>query len=143
MTGRFTVPTRVRSSNISQVVEELKALHDALCKVDQSQFEMLQEELAPVAERLVHSELLNSADKTIKLLVSCCIANILRLFAPDAPYSAEKLTVLISIGFDCIASFHPDCATAKAAGGREECISKLRILSGGELGDGKVHCSST
>ncbi|PJF16959.1 pds5 sister chromatid condensation and cohesion [Paramicrosporidium saccamoebae] len=71
MTARFTVPTRVRSSNISQVVEELKTLHDSLCKVDQSQFEMLQDELVPVAERLVHSELLNSADKTIKLLVSC------------------------------------------------------------------------
>lgn len=30
-------------------------------------------------------------DKTVRLLVACCLANVLRLYAPDPPYDAEDL----------------------------------------------------
>lgn len=90
---KFKVPSSVRSNNISSIVEELKTLHDSLSKVEQDEFESIRGELDPVAIRLVSSELVNNADKTVKLLNSCCIANILRLYAPDAPYSPEQLSV--------------------------------------------------
>lgn len=87
------LPTRVRNANISKVVEQLKDLHESLCTVEQDEFPQMQEELLPVAKRLVDSELINSSDKAIRLLVACCLANILCLFAPEAPYTAVELKV--------------------------------------------------
>ena len=87
------LPTHVRSANISKVVEQLKELHEALCRIEQDELPQMQDELGPVARRLVDSELINSTDKTIRLLVSCCLANILRLFAPEAPYTGTELGV--------------------------------------------------
>lgn len=91
--GRFKLPAKVRTNNISKVVEELKELHDSLCKIEQDEFESLRMDLDPVARRLVESELVHNGDKVVRLLVSCCLANILRLYAPDAPYSPDQLKV--------------------------------------------------
>lgn len=93
--GRFRLPAKVRTSNISKVVEELKELHDSLCKIEQDEFESLRVDLDPVARRLVESELINNGDKSVRLLVSCCLSNILRLYAPDAPYPPDQLKVTL------------------------------------------------
>lgn len=93
MASRFKVPTQVRNSNITSVVNDLKYLHESLSQLEQEQFSPFQEELAPVASRLVHPELLANTDRAVKLLVACCLANILRLYAPDAPFTSEQLAV--------------------------------------------------
>jgi sister-chromatid-cohesion protein PDS5 len=36
---------------------------------------------------------MSSKDKAVKALTACCIADILRLFAPDAPYTENELKV--------------------------------------------------
>lgn len=93
--GRFKVPSKVHNSNnnVSSVVEELKKLHEELCNVQQDAFELFREDLKVVAARLVEAELLKNNDRTIKLLNACCLSNVLRLFAPDAPYSPSQLKV--------------------------------------------------
>lgn len=40
----------------------------------------------PLAVHLVRDFFLNHESKDVQLLVACCIADILRVFAPEAPY---------------------------------------------------------
>lgn len=41
---------------------------------------------SPLAVHLVKDFFLNHDSKDVQLLVACCIADILRMFAPEAPY---------------------------------------------------------
>jgi sister-chromatid-cohesion protein PDS5 len=49
--------------------------------------------LDALVSELVHPVLMQSRDKGIKILTACCIANLLRLYAPDAPYTESELAV--------------------------------------------------
>ena len=51
--------------------------------------------LLAVKKVLVSEHLLFHKDKMTKILVACCLADILRLFAPDAPYNENELRVRI------------------------------------------------
>ncbi len=46
-----------------------------------------------VAESLASPNLLAHKDKGVKALTSCCLVDMLRLCAPDAPYTVEQLKV--------------------------------------------------
>ena len=50
-------------------------------------------ELINLADQLASPSLSKHKDRAVRILVACCIANILRLFAPDAPYSNEQFEV--------------------------------------------------
>lgn len=50
-------------------------------------------ELIGLADQLVAPGLIKHKDKAVRILIACCIANILRLFAPDAPYSTDQFEV--------------------------------------------------
>lgn len=91
--SKFRLPKVSKNSNVSDVVQDLKTLHNALSEVQQDDFPMVQSELTPIACHLVKDILLKNEDKTIRLLTACCLSNILRLFAPDAPYDGEQLQV--------------------------------------------------
>lgn len=45
--------------------------------------------LKSISKQLVSSKLLAYNDKDVRLLTTCCIADILRVFAPEAPYNNE------------------------------------------------------
>ncbi len=45
------------------------------------------------AASLVRPSLLRSPDSQVKLLTACCLAEMLRIYAPDAPYSADQIQV--------------------------------------------------
>ena len=51
-------------------------------------------ELTGLADQLAAPGLIKHKDRAVRVLVACCIANILRLFAPDAPYSMEQFEVI-------------------------------------------------
>lgn len=53
--------------------------------------------LEPIVPRLLHHSLFSSKDKGVKILTCCCIADILRLFAPEAPYSSEQLAGIFKL----------------------------------------------
>ena len=46
-----------------------------------------------VAKDLASPNLLAHKDKGVKALTTCCLVDILRLCAPDAPYTAQQLKV--------------------------------------------------
>lgn len=52
----------------------------------------------PLAVHLVRDFFLNHESKDVQLLVACCIADILRVFAPEAPYK-DPDQIKVSLNF--------------------------------------------
>ena len=69
-----------------------KELHLMLAKFEQESVDTTV--LSNIRKELISRSLLASKDKAVKALTACCIADILRLFAPDAPYTENELKVL-------------------------------------------------
>lgn len=76
---------------VSDLLTRLKALLDELRTIDQE--EAHRDSLMPVAESLAHQSLLQHKDNGVRAWTVCCIVDMLKLFAPDAPYPASKLKV--------------------------------------------------
>lgn len=70
-------------------------IHDYLSPIDQDHVD--RSELIGLAEQLASPGLIKHKDRAVRVLIACCIANILRLFAPDAPYSIDQFEVKIQI----------------------------------------------
>lgn len=49
--------------------------------------------LTPITKQLIDSAIVNHKDRGVRIYAACCIADMLRLLAPDAPYSESKLKV--------------------------------------------------
>ncbi|KAJ3163478.1 hypothetical protein HDU86_000057 [Geranomyces michiganensis] len=64
-------------------------LHDDLAKMEQETVDL--QSLMTVQKDLRAPSLISHRDKGVKALTACCLAEILRLFAPDAPYSQNQL----------------------------------------------------
>lgn len=51
----------------------------------------------PLALHLASETFLEHPSKDVRLLIACCIADVFRVFAPDAPYKdPEQLKVILS-----------------------------------------------
>jgi len=75
-------------------------LHNFLKKVGQSpawQKELLDD----LAAALIQPDRLGHKDETVRLLVACALSDIIRIYAPDAPYSEDALQVPFSVPFFC------------------------------------------
>lgn len=51
-----------------------------------SQEEGLNQKYIPLAYQLAEDHFMNNPSRDVRLFVGCCIADILRVFAPEAPY---------------------------------------------------------
>ena len=65
---------------------------EELANVDQDENT---ENYGDLAATLVTSFLVNHRDKDIRVCLACCFADILRIYAPEAPYNEEQLKVEI------------------------------------------------
>ncbi|KAK9249177.1 armadillo-type protein [Lipomyces tetrasporus] len=74
---------------VSELLKRLQAVHVELAKFDQGSVEL--KTVNKVAKDLVSNNLLHHRDKGVRAYVACCLADILRLYAPDAPYTATQL----------------------------------------------------
>ncbi|KAJ3411005.1 hypothetical protein HDV05_002913 [Chytridiales sp. JEL 0842] len=72
-----------------ELLKRLKDLQDQLSKLQQDSVDLSTLQLA--RKDLVNPSLMMHKDKGVKAWVACCLADILRLFAPDAPYNMEEL----------------------------------------------------
>jgi len=82
-------------SKKTEMVTHLSRLHKYLA-------EMNQENKRPqgfenTAVQLASPRYLNNDDKEVRLLVICCIVDVLRLFAPYAPYSNTQLSGIFDV----------------------------------------------
>lgn len=67
-----------------------------LAELDQSPPASIQNAMKYCTEALVSPSLLRHKDKEVGLLVAICISEVMRIVAPDAPYSDETLKVILN-----------------------------------------------
>ena len=68
-------------------------LHNALRELQQGQTDI--ESVESIAKTLVSTSLLRHKDKAVRIMVACCLADVLRIFAPNAPYEMSTLRVCL------------------------------------------------
>lgn len=77
--------------SVGDLLARLETLLNELRTIDQE--EAHHESLRPVANELVNQNLLQHKDAGVRAWTCCCLVDVLKLFAPDAPYPATKLKV--------------------------------------------------
>lgn len=75
--------------NADALLKKLQDLHQNLAQLDQETVD--QASLHSVRKELVNTSLLLHKDQGVKAYVACCLADILKLYAPDAPYTQNEL----------------------------------------------------
>lgn len=91
---RFKEPLSWRAGKqipVNDLLKRLQALATELKDADQE--EIIKETLAGPAVELASPNLLAHKDKGIRAWTACCLADIFRLCAPEAPFTAKQLKV--------------------------------------------------
>ena len=76
---------------IADLLRRLQALSKEMKGMEQEENE--RESFSTVAKELASPNLLGHKDKGVKAWTACCLVEILRLCAPDAPYTGQQLKV--------------------------------------------------
>jgi sister-chromatid-cohesion protein PDS5 len=84
------------------LLKKLKALHTELAELDQELVEV--NSLSTVRTQLVNTSILLHKDRGVKAYAACCLADILRLYAPDAPYTHTELRDIFQFFFRQLAT---------------------------------------
>ncbi|KAI0371304.1 hypothetical protein BV20DRAFT_979014 [Pilatotrama ljubarskyi] len=71
------------------LLKKLKALHHELADMDQEHVDV--PSLNHVRKELINPSILLHKDRGVKAYAACCLADLLRLYAPDAPYTQAEL----------------------------------------------------
>lgn len=77
--------------SVGDLLTRLKSLCDELRGLEQEEAD--REYLEPVAKELAHQSLVQHKDAGVRAWTACCIVDMFRLCAPDAPYTAAQLKV--------------------------------------------------
>lgn len=86
-----------KSLSTDTLLKKLKALHTELAELDQELVDV--PSLASARAQLVNTSLLLHKDRGVKAYTACCLADILRLYAPDAPYTHNELKDIFQFFF--------------------------------------------
>lgn len=76
---------------VTELLTRLKALSDELRDISQEEADT--ESLTPSAKELAHHSLIHHKDVGVRAWTACCLVDMFRLFAPNAPYSGSQLKV--------------------------------------------------
>ena len=76
---------------VADLLSRLQSLSTELRKLEQDQVDRTA--FTRVAQDLASANLLGHKDKGIRAYVACCVVDILRLCAPDAPFKNAQLKV--------------------------------------------------
>ncbi|XAO21334.1 hypothetical protein I312_100083 [Cryptococcus bacillisporus CA1280] len=71
------------------LLKRLKTLRQKLVALEQDMTDT--KSLDPIRKPLIQQTLLHHKDRGVKAYTACCLADLLRLYAPDAPYSDVQL----------------------------------------------------
>jgi sister-chromatid-cohesion protein PDS5 len=75
----------------AELLKRVKQLHLELASIDQDV--VVTESIDKVAKELISHTLLLHKEKGVRAYLACCLADILRLYAPEAPYTEVELKV--------------------------------------------------
>jgi sister-chromatid-cohesion protein PDS5 len=79
------------------LLKKLKALHLELAEMDQELVDV--KSLGNARKELISTSILLHKDRGVKAFAACCLADILRLYAPDAPYTQPELRDIFQFFF--------------------------------------------
>ncbi|KAI0047729.1 cohesin-associated protein Pds5 [Auriscalpium vulgare] len=79
------------------LLKKLRALHTELAALDQDRVDT--NTLSAARTQLIHTSLLLHKDRGVKAFTACCLADLLRLYAPDAPYTHNELRDIFQFFF--------------------------------------------
>lgn len=89
---QFNEPLSWRAGKPIAVADLLRRLHALSMEMrDMEQEENERDSFTHVAKELASPNLLAHKDKGVKAWTACCLVDILRLCAPDAPYTGQQL----------------------------------------------------
>ncbi|KAL7414966.1 armadillo-type protein [Mrakia frigida] len=71
------------------LLKKLKTLHEELSELDPDATDLTS--LSSVRTELIHRSILFHKDPGVKAFAACCIADILKFYAPDAPYDSRGI----------------------------------------------------
>ena len=80
---------------VADLLRRLQALAAELKPIEQGMAHT--DSMKPTAKELASSNLLTHKDKGVKAWTATCLVEILRLFAPTAPYTASQLKVCFEL----------------------------------------------
>lgn len=80
---------------MDELLARLGSLHEELSLLIQGQVDL--ESLEAYRVDLLDRKLLKHKDKGVRAFVACCLSDILRLYAPDAPYTDVQLTDIFKL----------------------------------------------
>ncbi|KAJ1548687.1 hypothetical protein HK405_000608, partial [Cladochytrium tenue] len=86
---RLVPITAARPIPVNDLLRRLQELHSQLARLEQDSVDRAS--LAVVRKDLVSHSLLHHKERGVRAFAACCLADILRLFAPDAPYKESEL----------------------------------------------------
>jgi sister-chromatid-cohesion protein PDS5 len=81
--------------SVGDLLTRLKALCEELRGLEQDEAD--RESLEPVAKELAHQSLIQHKDAGVRAWTACCIVDMFRLCAPDAPYTAQQLKDIFTL----------------------------------------------
>ncbi|KAF8582552.1 ARM repeat-containing protein [Ramaria rubella] len=84
------------------LLKKLQTLHQELAETDQDRIDT--KSLSTVRKELIQVQILLHKDKGVKAYAACCLADILRLYAPDAPYTNDELRDIFQFFFRQLAT---------------------------------------
>ncbi|KAJ7668562.1 hypothetical protein DFH06DRAFT_929222, partial [Mycena polygramma] len=79
------------------LIKKLQVLHRELADLEQELVDA--NSFGVVRKELIHKTILLHKDCDVKAYVACCLADILRLTAPDAPYTQAELRDIFQFFF--------------------------------------------
>ncbi|KAF9956691.1 hypothetical protein BGZ72_002577 [Mortierella alpina] len=93
------IPTELQfrqklSGSASDLLKKLKDLHAELKAMEQDSVNI--SSLSAITKPLIDSTIVNHKDKGVRIYAACCVADLLRLYAPDAPYNNTNLKVIFN-----------------------------------------------
>ncbi|OSD08806.1 hypothetical protein PYCCODRAFT_1380708 [Trametes coccinea BRFM310] len=94
---RFKEKLVGKGLNTDALLKKLKALHQELAELDQENVDVAS--LHPIRKELINSSILLHKDRGVKAYAACCLADLLRLYAPDAPYTQNELRDIFQFFF--------------------------------------------
>ncbi len=92
----FGVDILGRFAKKSDLLKYLSELHNNLSALTQD-VRNRPKGLENTALQLIATKLLDHTDKDVRLLTSCCIVEVLREFAPEAPYSDDDMVRIFEV----------------------------------------------
>jgi len=74
--------------HVDELIRRLKVLASTFQSMGQE--ENAYDEYVPLCLHLADEGFLNHSSRDVRLLIACCIADILRIYAPEAPYKDQE-----------------------------------------------------